>query len=176
MGATYLVEQLQQLPTSPGVYLMRDDEGNILYVGKAANLRQRVRSYFSTGQKLSPKLQRLVCRVNDLDFFVTNSEQEALILELNLIKSHRPHYNVRLKDDKTFPYLKIDLNEDWPRVYITRRLEEDGGHYFGPFASAKSIRQTLKVIKGIFPFRSCSKPITGTDRRPCLDYHIDLCL
>ncbi len=176
MGATYLVEQLQQLPTSPGVYLMRDDEGNILYVGKAANLRQRVRSYFSTGQKLSPKLQRLVGRVNDLDFFVTNSEQEALILELNLIKSHRPHYNVRLKDDKTFPYLKIDLNEDWPRVYITRRLEEDGGHYFGPFASAKSIRQTLKVIKGIFPFRSCSKTITGTDRRPCLDYHIDLCL
>jgi len=176
MGATYIVEQLQQLPTGPGVYLMRDDEGNILYVGKAANLRQRVRSYFSAGQKLSPKLQRLVGRVNDLDFFVTNSEQEALILELNLIKSHRPRYNVRLKDDKTFPYLKIALNEDWPRVHITRRLEEDGGHYFGPFASAKSVRQTLRVIKGIFPFRSCSKPITGTDRRPCLDYHIDHCL
>jgi excinuclease ABC subunit C len=118
----------------------------------------------------------LVSRVNDLDFFVTTSEQEALILELNLIKRYRPRYNVRLKDDKTFPYLKIDLNEDWPRVHITRRLEENGGRYFGPFASAKSVRQTLKLIKGIFPFRSCSKTITGSDLRPCLDYHIRHCL
>jgi len=171
-----IVEQLKQLPPSPGVYLMKDAKGNILYVGKAANLHQRVRSYFSAGQKLSPKLERMVARVDDLDFFVTNSEQEALILELNLIKRHRPGYNVRLKDDKTFPYLKIDINEDWPRVYITRRLEEDGGRYFGPFASAKSVRQTLKVLKGIFPFRSCRKPITGTDQRPCLEYHIHHCL
>ena len=155
---------------------MKDGEGNILYVGKAANLHHRVRSYFGTGQKLTPKLQRMVSRVNDLDFFVTTSEQEALILELNLIKRHHPRYNVRLKDDKTFPYLKIDLNEDWPKVHITRRLEEDGGRYFGPFASAKSVRQTLKLIKGIFPFRSCSKPITGTDLRPCLEYHIQHCL
>jgi len=155
---------------------MKDAEGNILYVGKAANLHQRVRSYFSAGQKLSLKLERMVARVNDFDFFVTASEQEALILELNLIKRHRPHYNVRLKDDKTFPYLKIDINEDWPRVHITRRLEENGGRYFGPFASAKSVRQTLKVLKGIFPFRSCRKPITGTDLRPCLEYHIHHCL
>jgi excinuclease ABC subunit C len=176
MGSTHIAEQLPQLPTGPGVYLMRDDEGNILYVGKAANLRHRVRSYYNAGQKLSPKLSRLVARVNDLDFFVTNTEQEALILELNLIKKHHPRYNVRLKDDKTFPYLKIDLNQNWPRVCITRHLEEDGGHYFGPFASAKSVRQTLKVIKGIFPFRSCSKLITGTNRRPCLEYHIDHCL
>ena len=171
-----ITEQLKQLPTSPGVYLMRDAEGNILYVGKAANLRHRASSYFSAKQKLSPKLQRMVARVNDLDFFVTNSEQEALILELNLIKRHRPGYNVRLKDDKTFPYLKIDTNEEWPRMYITRRLEKDGGRYFGPFASAKSVRQTLKVIKGIFPFRSCSKPITGTDSRACLEYHMGRCL
>jgi len=155
---------------------MKNAEGNILYVGKAASLHHRVRSYFSAGQKLSLKLQRMVARVHDVDFLVTASEQEALILELNLIKRHRPRYNVRLKDDKTFPYLKIDLHQDWPRVHITRRLEEDGGHYFGPFASAKSLRQTLKVIKGIFPFRSCSKPITGTDSRPCLDYHINRCL
>jgi len=155
---------------------MKDAEGNILYVGKAANLHHRVRSYFSTGQKLSPKLERMVARVSDFDFFVTTSEQEALILELNLIKRHRPRYNVRLKDDKTFPYLKIDINEDWPRVHITRRLEEDGGRYFGPFASAKSVRQTLKVLKGIFPFRSCRKSITGTDLRPCLEYHIHHCL
>jgi len=155
---------------------MRDAEGNILYVGKAANLRHRVGSYFGAGQKLSLKLQRMVARVNDFDFFVTSSEQEALILELNLIKRHRPRYNVRLKDDKTFPYLKIDTSEDWPRAYITRRLEEDGARYFGPFASAKSVRQTLKIIKGIFPFRSCSKAITGTDLRPCLEYHIRHCL
>ncbi|MBA7630252.1 UvrABC system protein C [subsurface metagenome] len=171
-----ITEQLRQLPTSPGVFLMKDAEGNILYVGKAANLHHRVRSYFSAGQKLPPKLKRMVARVNDIDFLITTSEQEALILELNLIKRHRPRYNVRLKDDKTFPYLKIDLNQDWPRLYITRRLEEDGGRYFGPFASAKSVRQTMKVIKGIFPFRSCSKAITGTAPRPCLEYNINRCL
>lgn len=176
MTSNLIAEQLKQLPPSPGVYLMKDAEGNILYVGKAANLHHRVRSYFSAGQKFSPKLERMIARVDDFDFFVTTSEQEALILELNLIKRHRPRYNVRLKDDKTFPYLKIDINEDWPRVHITRRLEENGGRYFGPFASAKSVRQTLKVLKGIFPFRSCSKPITGTGLRPCLEYHIHHCL
>ncbi|GAJ00160.1 unnamed protein product, partial [marine sediment metagenome] len=176
LTSSLVTEQLRQLPTTPGVYLMKDTEGNILYVGKAANLRHRVRSYFSARQKLTPKLQRLVARVNELDFFVTGSEQEALILELNLIKRHHPRYNVRLKDDKTFPYLKIDLNEDWPRVYTTRRLEENEGRYFGPFASARSVRQTLKIIKELFPFRSCSKPITGTDSRPCLAYHIHRCL
>ncbi len=176
MTSNLIAEQLKQLPASPGVYLMRDGEGNILYVGKAANLHHRVRSYFTARHKLSPKLQRMTARVNDFDFYVTTSEQEALILELNLIKRHRPRYNVRLKDDKTFPYLKIDLNEDWPRIYVTRRLEENGGRYFGPFASAKSVRQTLKMIKGIFPFRSCSEPITGTDSRPCLDFHIQHCL
>ena len=155
---------------------MRDADGGILYIGKAANLHHRVRSYFSAGQKLSPKLKRMVAQVNDFDFFVTTSEQEALILELNLIKRHRPSYNVQLKDDKTFPYLKINTSEDWPRVHTTRRLEEDGARYFGPFASGKSIRQTLKTIRGIFPFRSCSKAITGTDLSPCLEYHIRHCL
>ncbi len=176
MTTELVAAQLKQLPDSPGVYLMRDAEGNILYVGKATNLRHRVRSYFGSGQRLSPKLLRLVERVDNLDFFVTGSEQEALILELNLIKRHHPRYNVRLKDDKTFPYLKISLNEDWPRVYFTRRMEEDGGRYFGPFASARSVRQTLKVLKGIFPFRSCSRDITGKDSRPCLDFYIHDCL
>jgi len=176
MARAYLTEQVRGLPASPGVYLFKDAEDNILYVGKAANLRHRVSSYFGGGQKLTPKLRRMVSRVSDLDYFVTGSEQEALILELNLIKRHHPTYNVRLKDDKTFPYLKIDLSEDWPRVFVTRRLEEDGGRYFGPFASAKSVRQTLKLIKGIFPFRSCSRTITGTDRRACLDYDIGRCL
>ena len=169
-------EQLQQLPASPGVYLMKDAEGNILYVGKATNLHHRVRSYFTAGQNLSPKIQRLVARVDDLDFFVTASEQEALILELNLIKRYRPRYNVQLKDDKTFPYLKIDLNEDWPGVYVTRRLEENGERYFGPFTNARSVRQAMKMIRGIFPFRSCSRTITGTDSRPCLEYHIRYCV
>ena len=176
MADNLLSGQLKQLPASPGVYLMRDAAGDILYVGKAANLHHRLRSYFGAGQKLSPKLKRMVARVNNLDFYVTNSEQEALILECNLIKRHRPHFNVRLKDDKTFPYPKINLGEDWPRVYVTRRMEDDGGRYFGPFASARSIRQTLKVLKGVFPFRSCSKSINGTDSRPCLEYHIDRCL
>jgi len=171
-----IAEQLNRLPHRPGVYLMRDAEGTIMYVGKAANLHHRVRSYFIGGQKLTLKLQKMVPRVADIDFYVTTSEQEALILELNLIKRHHPHYNVRLKDDKTFPYLKIDIKEDWPVVYVTRRLEQDGARYFGPFASAKSVRQTLKMVKGIFPFRSCSKPITGTDSRACLEYHIGRCL
>jgi excinuclease ABC subunit C len=174
--SSLIEEQLNRLPDSPGVYLMRDAEGNILYVGKAANLHHRVRSYFGAGQRLSPKLERMVARVADIDFFVAASEQEALILELNLIKQYHPRYNVRLKDDKTFPYLKIDTNEDWPRVYVTRRLEQDGGRYFGPFASAGSVRQTLKVLQGIFPFRTCSKTITGTDSRACLEYHMGRCL
>ncbi len=155
---------------------MRDTAGNILYIGKAANLLHRVRSYFGARQKLSPKLQRMVARVADIDFYVTASEQEALILELNLIKRHHPRYNVSLKDDKTFPYLKISTNEDWPRVHVTRRLEQDGAHYFGPFASAKSVRQTLKVVKGIFPFRYCTRTITGADSRACLEYHMGQCL
>jgi len=176
LTSNLIAAQLRQLPASPGVYLMKDAEENILYVGKAANLRHRLRSYFGSGQKLSTKLQRMVALVNDFEFFVTSSEQEAFILELNLIKRHRPRYNSRLKDDKAFPYLKIDTSEDWPRVQITRRLEANGGRYFGPFACARSVRQTLKVIKDIFPLRSCSKPITGTNSRPCLNYHIHHCL
>ncbi|MEE9365361.1 MAG: GIY-YIG nuclease family protein, partial [Dehalococcoidales bacterium] len=176
MTSILIEEQLNLLPDSPGVYLLRDAEGVILYVGKAANLRHRVRSYFGAGQKLSPKLVKMVSRVADIDFYVTSSEQEALILELNLIKRHHPRYNVRLKDDKTFPYLKINIREEWPRVHVTRRLEPDGSRYFGPFASAKSVRQTLKVIKGIFPFRYCTRKITGTDSRACLEYHMGRCL
>jgi len=168
-------EQLKRFPTSPGVYLFKDTGGNVLYVGKAANLQNRVRSYFGAANKLSPKMQRMVARISELDFLVTSSEQEALILELNLIKRHHPPYNVRLKDDKTFPYLKIETGQDWPRVYVTRRLEPNGGRYFGPFTDARSVRQTLKVIKGIFPFRACSKRVTGNERA-CLEYHLGRCL
>ena len=176
MTSSLITEQLKQLPASPGVYLMKDTAGNILYVGKAADLSQRVRSYFSPSQNLPYKLKQLVTRAYEIDFYITSLDQEALILELNLIKQHHPPYNVRLKDDKTFPYLKVSLNEEWPRVYFTRHLEEDGGRYFGPFASAGSVRQTLKALKRIFPFRSCSKPITGTDSRACLEYHMNQCV
>ena len=168
-------EQLRSLPASPGVYLFKDAGGGVLYVGKAACLRDRVRSYFAPSAGLPIKTQRLLERVADIDFMVTDSEQEALLLECNLIKKYRPRYNVRLKDDKTYPYIKISLDEEWPRVYTTRRLEKDGARYFGPFASASSVRQTLNLVKRLFPYRSCHKAITGTDARPCLDYHIHRC-
>ncbi len=170
-----ILEKVRRLPSAPGVYLMRDSGGTIIYVGKAVNLKNRVRSYFNTRQEQTFKIKHLVPRINDIDYFITASEEEALILELNLIKRHKPYYNVRLKDDKTFPYLKIALDEDYPRVQITRRLEEDKARYFGPFSSAYSIRQTLKVIKEIFPFRSCSKDLSKKLPRPCLEYDIHKC-
>ena len=148
----------------------------MLYVGKAANLSNRVRSYFMEHRNLPQKIQRLMSNVSDIDFIVTNSEQEALILECSLIKRHRPRYNVRLKDDKTFPYLKINVTEDWPGVYITRRFQKDRARYFGPFARDGSVRKTLRLIKKIFPFRSCTKTITGRDKKPCLEYYIHRCL
>jgi excinuclease ABC subunit C len=167
---------VKRLPHKPGVYLMKDAGRSIMYVGKAVDLSNRVRSYFQSTHQLSPKKQRMVARIADIDFFIASSEQEALILELNLIKQHRPHYNVLLKDDKSFPYIKVAVNEDWPRVYATRRFEQDGGRYFGPFASGKSVKHTLKVLKNIFPFRSCARNLAGKLQRPCLEYHMGRCL
>jgi excinuclease ABC subunit C len=171
-----LKEQLKILPAKPGVYLFKDNLGKVIYVGKASSLRNRVGSYFSSSAKLSSKLERLVDRISDLEAIVTDSEYEALILENNLIKKYRPTYNVLLKDDKTFPYLKIDLKNDWPTVRITRRFHKDGDRYFGPYISAYSLKQTMKLIRKIFPFRSCNRTITGKDARPCLEYHIKSCL
>jgi len=176
MPSRLIEEQLQRLPHRPGVYLMRDAEKTILYVGKANDLHNRVRSYFQSTNKLSPKNQRMVSRVADIDFYIATSEQEALIMELNFIKQYHPRYNISLKDDKSFPYLKVDINEEWPRVYVTRRFEQDGARYFGPFSSSKSVKQTLHVIQHIFPFRMCSKNITGKAQRPCLEYHLGHCL
>lgn len=170
-----VLEKIKRLPENPGVYLMRDCHGHIIYVGKAVNLKNRVRSYFNNRQQQSQKTTLLVSDINDIDFFITRCEEEALILELNLIKKYKPYYNVRLKDDKNFPYLIISLNEDWPSVQITRRLEDNGGRYFGPFASTRSIYQTLKVIREIFPFRSCSQVLNARYSRPCLEYHIHKC-
>jgi len=165
-------EKVELLPTGPGVYLFKDGSGGVLYVGKAQNLRARVRSYFAAS---SPKLRRMLGRAEDIDFVLTDSEQEAIILECNLIKRYRPRYNVRLKDDKGYPYLKINLSEEWPRVYITRKLEDDGSRYFGPFASAGSLRRTYNLIRKLFPFRSCNKSLKKPEPRPCLEYYIHRC-
>ena len=172
----YFDAELRALPAQPGVYLFKDKEGKVIYVGKAANLKSRVRSYFGNPSNLPPKIRRLVPTIQDLEFVITNSEQEALILECDTIKRYAPKFNASLKDNKTFPYLKIDIGEDWPGVCITRRMLKDGARYFGPFASAGSVRKTLRLIKKIFPYRSCSKRIDGKDKRPCLDYHIHQCL
>jgi len=177
MSAERLRGRVASLPTRPGVYIMKDEAGHVIYVGKAASLRSRVRSYFGIQSSLdSPKTAQLVAHIADLEYIVTGSDAEALILENTLIKRHKPHYNVQLKDDKTYPYLKIDLADPFPRVYITRRMEKDGGRYFGPFASAGSVRKTLDLLKRLFPYRSCTKTITGDDPRPCLEYYIHRCV
>ena len=168
--------RLSAVPQKPGVYIHRDAKGGVLYVGKSSSLRNRLRSYFGSKKNLDTKTFELVNRIADFEYIVTESEQEALLLENSLIKKHKPRYNVRLKDDKTYPYIKVDLTEDFPRVYVTRRTANDGARYFGPFASAGSVRKTLDLLKRLFPYRSCTKVITGTDDRPCLEYHIKRCV
>jgi len=169
-------ERLPSVPTRPGVYLFKDTSSKFLYVGKAANLRNRLRSYFASPYGMMPKTRRLMQQAVDFEFVVTDSESEALILENTLIKRHRPQFNTRLRDDKTYPYIKIDPGEEFPQVYFTRRVLNDGARYFGPFASTGSIRKTLDLLKKLFPYRSCTKPITGTDARPCLEYYIHRCV
>jgi excinuclease ABC subunit C len=176
LSSNLIQEQLNRLPHRPGVYLMRDAGRTILYVGKANDLHSRVRSYFVASPQLPEKTARLVAQIADIDFFVATSEQEALILENNLIKQYHPRFNVRLKDDKTFPYLKIDITEQWPTISITRRMAPDGARYFGPFASPRSVKQTLRIIQRIFPVRICNKVIAGKPRPPCLEYHLGRCL
>lgn len=170
-----LALKLQTLPTKPGVYIMKDATGRIIYIGKAINLRNRVRSYFHTPHSHSPKVQRLVAEIDDLEYIITGSELEALILECNLIKKHRPRYNVRLKDDKRYPYIKISLQEDYPRLTITRRMLHDGARYFGPYTNSKAVRTTLELVRRVFPYILCKREITGHDTRACLYYHIGRC-
>lgn len=166
-------EKLALLPNKPGVYIMKNAHGEIIYVGKAIILKNRVRSYFQAGSSSSPKVRVMVAQIVDFEYIVTANEVEALILESNLIKKHRPHYNILLKDDKSFPYIKLTLQEDFPRVFITRKLLKDGAKYFGPYTSAGAVHQTIKLLRKIFPLRSCSKM---DNRRPCLEYHIKRCL
>ncbi|MDI3281354.1 MAG: excinuclease ABC subunit UvrC [Bacillota bacterium] len=172
-----LAVKLAALPASPGVYLMKDGAGEVLYVGKAASLRQRVRSYFQKGASLSPRVRTMMERVQDLDYIVVNSEVEALILEANLIREYSPRYNVRLKDDKRYPYVRVGMNEPFPSLAIVRRPREDGARYFGPFAAPGALRETLTVLRRCFPIRTCRQeiPPEGKQGRPCLNYHIRRC-
>ena len=166
---------LNTLPEKPGCYLMKDSAGTIIYVGKAINLKNRVRSYFHESADHAFKTRQMVKKIADIDIIVVNSELEALILEMNLIKEHRPFYNVRLKDDKRYPYIKIHWADDFPKLSITRQMVEDGSRYFGPYTSVWAVHQTLDILRKIFPYLTCAREITGKDPRPCLYYDIKLC-
>ena len=171
----HLLGILNTLPAKTGCYLMKNQEGQIIYVGKAVNLRSRVRSYYHTSAQEHPRTRQLVSHITDLEWIVVGSELEALILEMNLIKQHKPRYNVRLKDDKRYPYIKIQWSKPFPKVTVTRYMVEDGSRYFGPYTSVWAVHQTLDVIRRIFPYLTCDRTITGEDRRACLYYDIKLC-
>ena len=171
-----LTGQLKISPQKPGVYLMKDLGNAVLYIGKAKNLKKRLQSYFGPSRHSDFRIRNMVRLIKDFEFIVTASEEDALILENTLIKKYKPKYNARLKDDKTYPYLKVDINEPFPQVYITRRIENDGARYFGPYSNAKSVRMAMNVLKRLFPYRSCTKEITGNDSRPCLEYYIGRCV
>lgn len=176
MGPEELRRTVSALPRQPGVYLFRDEDGEILYVGKAKALRDRVRSYFGREAASSPRTARLVRRIRGLETFVTGSEAEALLLESNLVKEHRPPFNIQLRDDKSFPYVKVTVGEPFPRVLVTRRLLPDGSRYFGPFTDVGAMRRALRLVMQRFRVRTChyALPEQAPDR-PCLDYHIDRC-
>ncbi len=164
---------LAVLPEKPGVYLMHDAEGKVIYVGKAVVLKNRVRSYFRNLASHSPKVKAMVAKIAEIETIVTSSEVEALILECNLIKKYRPRYNISLKDDKTYPYLKVTMQEDFPRLFATRRQSRDGAKYYGPYADASAMHATVKLLRSMFPLRTCR---TMNPDRPCLNYHIKRCL
>ena len=169
-------ELWRSLPNVPGVYLMKASDGSVIYVGKAIRLRTRVRSYFRE-KSTSALTSQMMRYVTEVDYIVTETEVEALILENNLIKAHQPRYNVKLKDDKRYPYLRVTTNEPFPRIHITRKAENDGTRYFGPFVHVRSTRQVLKELTKFFPIRTCTLPLTeiGNKYRVCLDYHIGRC-
>jgi excinuclease ABC subunit C len=170
-----VAQKLDSLPTAPGCYQMLDKEGRVLYVGKAVVLRNRVRSYFHASANHSPRTQALVAEIADISWWVTKTELEALVLENELIKRYQPHYNVRLKDDKTFPYIKVNWQDEFPKIQVVRRMRKDGARYFGPYTSSRACYETLDALRRVFPYLDCDRTITGTDQRPCLYYHIKLC-
>ena len=170
-------EQLKMLPNKPGVYLMKNTLGEIIYVGKAKVLKNRVRQYFQKSKNHSEKVKSMVKNIAEFEYIVTDSEMEALILECNLIKKYSPKYNISLKDDKFYPFIKITLNEDFPRVFVTRHYSKDGNKYFGPYPNAGAVHETINLIKKLFPLRTCRRTIIegGKTSRPCLNYHIKKC-
>jgi excinuclease ABC subunit C len=168
-------EKLKRIPTSPGIYLHKNAAGKIIYVGKAKNLRNRVRQYFQSSRNMDPKTRRMVKLIEDFEFIVVDNEVEALVLESNLIKKHKPRFNVFLKDDKQYPHLKL-TNEEYPKVVITRKILKDGSHYYGPFLPASLARRTLDLINRAFQMRTCEIEIDGKLPRPCLEYHLKRCL
>jgi excinuclease ABC subunit C len=171
-----LAEKLQSLPTRSGVYLFKDAQGTVLYVGKAVSLRARVRSYFHKSAELSLKTRRLVEKIADVEWMVTDSELEALVLECNLIKRYRPPYNVRLRDDKQYPFLCLTTSEPFPRLMMTRRAKNDGNRYFGPYSGSRPVYQTIHLLNRLFPLVTCGEAFTGEPvRKPCLYYHIGKC-
>ena len=175
VAAVDLTDRLAQLPDRPGVYLYKDGKGQIIYVGKAASLRNRVRSYFQDSRARDAKTDALVGQIRDLEFIVTGNELEALILESNLVKRHRPRYNIILRDDKHYPFLKLTTNEAYPRLVVARRVQQDGAVYFGPFYPATAMRETLRLVRQLFPLRTCRITIDGKKARPCLQYYIHRC-
>lgn len=174
MKTEQLKERLKNVPLKPGVYMYKDQAGQVIYVGKAKALRQRMRSYFQSADRLHPKVRAMMGRVDDFDFIVTNSEVEALILENNLIKAYQPRYNIDLRDDKTYPYLKISMAEPYPRVYITREKKDKVSRYFGPYTDVASLKETLRLLTSLFPLRTCKtlRPLN----RPCLNRDLKKCL
>ncbi|MEG0767687.1 MAG: GIY-YIG nuclease family protein, partial [Clostridia bacterium] len=171
-----LALKLQQLPESPGCYLMRC-QGQIIYVGKAVNLKNRVRSYFQSSRTHSPKVSAMVERIDDFDIMLCDTNLEALILECNLIKRHMPYYNILLKDDKHYPYIRIDQVQPYPRVELVRRMANDGAKYFGPYIGATAVREVLDVVRQAFPLRTCAQAIVpDKPRRPCIHYEMGQCL
>jgi excinuclease ABC subunit C len=175
MSSAKIEQILKNLPTKAGVYLHKNAQGKVIYVGKAVNLRSRVRSYFHKSAWTNQKTRRLVGEIEDIEFIVADSELEALLLENTLIKKYQPRYNVRLKDDKRYPYIKVHWHEPFPKVTTTRRLLNDGARYFGPYTAAWAAYQTLDVVRKIFPYLTCTRTITGNDERACLYYHIGRC-
>ncbi|NUQ36921.1 MAG: excinuclease ABC subunit UvrC [Caldilineales bacterium] len=171
-----LFAKLETLPTQPGCYLMRNAQGQVIYVGKAVQLRSRVRSYFQDQKQHTAKTRRQVAETVDVEWVVTDTELEALILENELIKRYRPQFNIRLKDDKQYPYIKVHWREDFPKISVVRTMLPDGARYYGPFTSGYAVRQTLEALRRVFPYLDCNREITGQDARPCLYFHIKRCV
>jgi excinuclease ABC subunit C len=170
-----LKEIVKEAPEAPGVYLMKNRVGKVLYIGKAKNIRSRVRSYFTQSKDLSSKTRMLVAYIEDLEFLTTKTELEALLLEASLIKKHKPKFNIRLKDDKSYPYLKVSLAHPFPRLYLSRNVKQDGADYFGPFSSAFAIRETIKFLNQTFLIRDCADAVMNNRKRPCMTHQIGRC-